>query len=101
MKKLWIGGEGPSDLPPWLHLYLVSVMGADPDLLSRLKCVERTGLEGNVLVRLVRVFDPAAAESALEVRDFTSLDGHPHLVLYEGYREKESERIHMISRLPR
>lgn len=43
----------------------------------------------------VRIYDPRASEQTLQVKDFTSLDLHPELVLYEGYWEKASDRVSM------
>jgi hypothetical protein len=39
-----------------------------------------------------------SVEEAWPVKDFTSLDQHPELVLYEGYREKGSDRVFLERR---
>lgn len=41
----------------------------------------------------VRIFDEwGAAQKKVEVRDFSSLDGHPDLVLMEGWYDQKSKK---------
>ncbi len=95
MTWLWRGGEGPKEIPQWAYAYLVVSLKADPDHLSPLKCVEQLDYLEKRPVTLIRIFDPGAARG-LEIRDFASLDQHPELILYEGYREIQGEKIEIL-----
>lgn len=96
MKWLWQGGSDPKDIPQWAYMHLVTVLKVEPELLTNLKCVEQINFDGNVLLNLIRIYDDRAMkEMAIEVEDFTSLDEHPKSILYEGYKEKESERVYI------
>ena len=95
MTWLWRGSEGPRDIPQWAYINLVTVLKVNPDSLSQLKCVELMDFEGDTLVNLIRIYDPNAAEKIIKIQNFSSLDQYPNLILYEGYREKESGRVNM------
>lgn len=98
MTRLWRGGGEPRDIPQWAYLYLVTTLKVDPDQLSQLKCVEQISFEGNRLVSLIRIFDPKAVPGTAKIEGFTSLDQHPDLIIFEGYKEKESGRVHFPAR---
>jgi hypothetical protein len=51
-------------------------------------------------VSLIRIFDPTKVPPDTPVEDFTSLDTHPDLILYEGYQELESDRLNLVRRPP-
>jgi hypothetical protein len=95
MTWLWRGGEGPKEIPPWAYTYLVVSLKADPDRLSLLKCVEQLDYLEKRPVTLIRIFDPDSARSE-EIRDFASLDQHPELIIYEGYRELQGGDIEIF-----
>ncbi|MFC2019688.1 hypothetical protein ACFLU4_07065 [Chloroflexota bacterium] len=99
MDWLWRSRETPREVAPWAFTYIVVTLGVDPDCLNQLKCVERMGFEGGVLVNLIRIFDPRALPPGVRIGDFTSLDKYPELILYEGYREKVGDRIHITARV--
>ena len=93
MNRLWIGGEGLHEMPLWAYQYLVLTLNIPPDSIIKLKCVERMGFVSGAFVHLVRIFDPASAENIATIKDFKTLDHHPELILYEGYKEKASEKV--------
>ena len=95
MKWLWRKGEGPREIPQWAFSHLVVAMKVDADRLSPLRCVEHVDFLENRPVQLIRLFDPEAARG-VEIRDFASLDRYPDLILYEGYRDMESGKIHIF-----
>jgi hypothetical protein len=64
-----------------------------PENLTGLRAVEKVGFWDGKRVSFIRIYDPRTSDEALQIRDFTSLDQQPELVLYEGYREKESDRV--------
>jgi hypothetical protein len=92
MTGLWRGGTSPKDIPHWAYRYLVVCLKAEPERLSRLKCVEEFDYLEKRPVHLIRIFDPGEAQG-VEIRDFASLDRHPELMLYEGHRDMESEEV--------
>jgi len=96
MNLLWLGGKGPTDLPDWLYRHLVTVMKVDPDELILLKCVQQVNFVAMTPASLIRIFHSAKVPPDTRIKDFTSLDMHPELILYEGHRELESGQIHLI-----
>lgn len=99
MDLLWLGGEGPKDIPPWVYVYLVTTLKVPPDNLASLRSVQKTGFWDSKPVTFIRIYDPLTSEEARQVKDFSSLDQHPELVLYEGYWEKESDRVFLERRV--
>lgn len=95
MPLLWIGGDGPREIPLWALQYLVVVLGVDPDRLNRLKCVEQLDYIQAEPVHLIRIFDPEAGEK-VDIIDFASLDPFPERILYEGYKYLEKEIIKIM-----
>ena len=98
MDLFWLGGQGPEDVPQWACLYLVTTLKVPPENLIRLRSVQKVGLWDEKLVTFVRIYDPHASEEVLQVKDFTSLDHHSELILYEGYREKGSDHVFLECR---
>lgn len=92
MKWLWRGGEGPQEMPQWAYRHLVVVLKADPDRVSLLKCTEQIDFLENRPVHVIRIFDPTRAQQG-EIKDFSSLDRYPNLILYEGHMDMESGEI--------
>lgn len=97
MFDLWVGGEGPSEVPQWAYTHLVTVLNLDTATLMDLKCVQQLDYVGGALVNLIRIFD-LKAEGLVTIEDFSSLDRHPEMILFEGYQEKASEKVEMVSR---
>ena len=98
MDLFWLGGEGPKDVPHWAYMYLVTTLKVPPENLTSLLSVQKVGFWDDKLVTFVRIYGPRASEGALGVKDFTSLDQHPELILYEGYWEKGSDRVFLERR---
>jgi hypothetical protein len=90
MDLFWLGGEGSKDIPPWAYVYLLSALKVPRENLIALRSVQKVGFWDGKPVTFIRIYDPRANDEAWQVKDFTSLDQHPELVLFEGYREKES-----------
>ncbi len=98
MDLFWLGGEGPQDIPHRVEVHLRTTLEVPPDNLIGLRSVQKVGFWDDKLVTFIRIYDPRASEEALQVKDFTSLDQHPELVLYEGYWEKGSDRVFLERR---
>ena len=98
MDLLWLGGEGPKDIPGWVYIYLVTTLKVPPENLTGLRSVQKTGFVEGKPVTFIRIYDPRASEEAWQVKNFTSLDEHPDLILYEGYWEKGSDHVFLECR---
>jgi hypothetical protein len=82
---------GPKKLPHPVGRTIVVQKGENPDWVWSLKSVERP-TEGKQHCFDVRVFDPnATAKKGISVKNYTSLDQVPDLILYEGWYDKESK----------
>jgi len=90
--RFWLKGEDPGDIPDWAYRYLVLRLRADPDILSRCRCVEQLDFLEKRPVVMIRIFD-AKAPGGSEIRDFASLDRHPERILYEGYLDKTNGEV--------
>jgi hypothetical protein len=93
MDWLWLGGEGPGEVPWWAGGKLTTEFKVTAENLNSLCSVQKTGFWQGKPVTFIRIYDPHASEEAWRVKDFSSLDQHPELILYEGYREKESSQV--------
>jgi len=83
---------GPKGIPDIVGRYLVVNEKKDPDWVWRLKGVVRPA--GKKKAFYCRVFDEnQAVRAGIKVKDWTSLDGHPELIIWEGYFDKESNII--------
>jgi hypothetical protein len=88
---------GPSGIPELVGRHLVVEMGKDPDWVWHLKGAVRRRSKSKTEDSFdVRVFDAAkAAAKKVTVEDYTSLDEHPDLILYEGFFDKKCTKVHL------
>ena len=93
MDWLWLGGQGDGEVPWWAGWHLTTEFKVTSENLNRLRSVQKVGFRQGKPVTFIRIYDPNASEEAWRVNDFSSLDQHPELILYEGYREKESSQV--------
>ena len=78
---------GPQGVPQPVGSYLVVNEKKDPDWVWKLKGVVRPA--GKMKAFYCRVFDAAqAAQAGVKVKDWSSLDEHAELILWEGYFDK-------------
>jgi hypothetical protein len=83
----------PKDIPEPVGRYLIVELGQNPDWVWHLKSVMRPRQEEKDCYD-VRVFDEGkAAQKNVTVKDYTSLDEHPELILYEGWFDKRSYKV--------
>jgi len=89
VKKL----PGPKGMFQLLLNYLMTEMKQDPIWLWTLKTVVRPRPESKDAFD-VRVFDEAQVGARkVAVNDYTSLNEHPDLILYEGWFDKKSGKV--------
>ncbi len=81
----------PKELSSDLGKYLVVNLEYDPDWVWQLKVVMTLPKDG---VSDFRIFDPAmAAMQGVTVKDYSFLDEHKNLVLFDGWYKKESREM--------
>jgi len=93
MDLFWLGGEGPKDIPSWVYMHLVTTLKVAPESLTGLRSVQKVGFWEGKQVTFTRIYNPRASEEAWQVKDFTYLDRHPELILYEGYWEEGGDHL--------
>ncbi|WP_419658105.1 hypothetical protein Dvar_70840 [Desulfosarcina variabilis str. Montpellier] len=85
--------DKPKDLPDAVGRKMVVEMNMDPDLVWSLKYVSRP-LEGNSKNREFRIYNPSKVNLAgLVVKNWTSLDERPELVMHTGQFDRSSGQV--------
>ncbi len=83
---------GPKDLPQLVGAYLVTQEKREPDWVWKLKAVIRPVEKQKAFY--CRIFSEAeSAQAGVKVKDWTSLDNHSALILWEGYFDKETNTV--------
>ena len=84
--------SGPKEIPGPVQNYLIAERKMDPDLVKLLRAVERKSTTGATFN--IRVFDESEAKAKkVEVKDYTSLDECPDLILYEGWFDEGAKQV--------
>ena len=84
---------GPIQIPALVAKYLVSDYKMDPDLVPLLKAVVHKHANGEKALD-IRIFDEAEAMvKNVQVKDYTTLDKYPGLIMYQGWFDAESKRV--------
>ena len=84
---------GPRQIPEPVQKYLISVHKLNPDLAQIFKTVIRRKPEHEKEFD-IRVFDDSAClAKKVTVKDYTTLETHPDLVLYEGTYSEVSKQV--------
>jgi hypothetical protein len=83
---------GPKDLPQLVGGHMVVEEKKNPDWVWKLKGVVRPA--GKKTAFYCRVFDATqAAQAGVKVKDWSSLDEHSDLIIWEGYFDKETNKV--------
>ena len=95
---------GPKGMPEPVGRYLVVRLDQDPDWVWNLKSVSRPHPEKSELFD-VRIYDEryVALENVV-IKNYTSLDARPELILFEGWYDKKTMKAEvqaMARPLPR
>jgi len=84
--------SGLKEIPELVQKYLVAEKKMAPDLVKLLRGVERKSTNGAGLN--IRVFDHSEAiAKKVDVKDYTSLDTSPDLILYEGFFDEGAKQV--------
>jgi hypothetical protein len=85
----------PREIPDIIGRHLVVEMKEDPDWVWELKAVICPKEDASGAFRL-RLFDPGLARTVgVRIHDYTTLDEHPHLILYEGWYSNSTQEVHL------
>jgi hypothetical protein len=85
--------SGPKEIPGLVQNYLVAERKMDTDLVKLLKAVVRKSPTGETAF-LIRVFDESEGlAKKVQVKDYTSLDESPDLIIYEGLYDEGSKQV--------
>jgi hypothetical protein len=86
---------GPKELPEAIGIYLVTHEKSDPDWTWSLKCVLRRHPDKKSSYDF-RVFNPIQREiEAICIKNYTSLDNHPELILFQGSFDKGTYKVEL------
>ena len=89
------GPSKPKDIPDIVGGHLVTDYNQNPDWVWKLKAVKRPRQESKNAFD-VRVFDDIeAATKKVKVYDYTTLDDHQELILFEGWFDLESRQVQL------
>lgn len=87
----------PQELPFPVGRDIIVQIKKEPDWVWSLRAVVRKNPRGKKVFD-VRVFNDNAAAKKVKVRDYTSLDEHPELILFDGWFDKASNEAHIVER---
>jgi len=83
----------PKDLPQDVGKYIVVQLGYDPDWVWALKSVV-IEKENKKDCFDFRVFDMVTANArGVKIQNYSSLEAHPDLVLFDGWHDKNSRQV--------
>jgi len=86
---------GPKPILGLVVKHLIAEYKMEPDLAQILKAVVRRSPKAGKAFDC-RIFDEAEAEAReMQIKDYTSLDGHPELILYEGWFDEQSKGVEL------
>lgn len=89
------GPSKPKDIPDIVGGHLVTDYNQNPDWVWKLKAVKRRRQESKNAFD-IRVFDDLeAATKKVKVHDYTTLDEHPELILFEGWFDLDSRQVQL------
>jgi hypothetical protein len=90
--------KGPGEIPEPVGRDLVVILGKDPDWVWNLKSVvrPRSGNEDCLDVRVFSAHDTDLKQ--VTVKNYTSLDEHPELILFDGWYNKKTREVHIAEK---
>lgn len=82
---------GPKEIDQLVGMHMVVDMKKDPDWVWTLKNIKQPVGKKDFYCRVFS--DAQATKAGVVVKDWTSLDEHPELVLWEGYVDKSTNDV--------
>jgi len=91
--------SGPKDIPGLVQHYLVAERKMDAGLVKLLKAVvDKNASEGKAYH--IRIFDESEAlAKKVQVKDYTSLDERPDLIIYEGLFDEAAKLVKLEEKM--
>lgn len=87
--------SGPQAIPGLVQKESVAEKKVDAEWPTFVKAVVRISPKGGGM-QDIRIFDPDDAEARkVEVKDYTSLDAHPELIIYEGQFDEATKKVEL------
>lgn len=88
----------PREIPGLVQNHLVGEKKMNPDIAQVLKAVVRKRQNGQEGFN-IRIFDESdAIANKIEIKNYTSLDEHPNLVLYDGWFDESSKKLELVEK---
>ena len=85
--------SGPQAMPGLVQSHLIAEKKMAPEWVQFLKAVVRRGPNGNTALN-IRTFDESEAlAKKAQVKDYTSLDEYPDLIIYEGQFDEGLKQV--------
>jgi len=86
---------GPKPIPEFLGNHLIKKMGKEAAWVWRLSAVTRprAGGEKGLNVRIFSEYE--ASDKMVKIKDYTTLDQNPKLILFEGWFDKEAKAVEL------
>jgi len=86
---------GPKPIPGLVEKHLIAEYKMEPALAQILKAVARRSPKAEKAFD-IRVFDKSEAlAKKVQVNDYTTLDEHPELILYEGWFDEGAKHVEL------
>jgi hypothetical protein len=90
--------KGPKFIPDIVGGHLVTDYNQNPDYVWKLKSVVQRRAESKNVFD-VRVFDEVeAATKNIKIKDWTSFDEHPELILFDGWFDNELRVVDLVDK---
>ena len=84
---------GPRSIEELVGRHLIVDLQQDPDRVWQLRSVVRQRTDGKHKFDF-RVFDGTKVTNKIKIKDYTSFDDQPELILYQGWFDKVSMEVH-------
>jgi hypothetical protein len=89
---------GAKPIPEMIGKYLIGTMGKEAGWVWRLTAVTRPRA-GSARAQDIRIFAGYEASSKnIKVKDYTSLDKNPDLLLFEGWFDKDAKKVELTEK---
>jgi len=86
---------GPQAIPDLIQKHLATEWKMNPDLVNLLKALLRKNPNGEKSFH-IRIFDELEAKAKkVQVKDYTSLEEHPDLTIYEGQVDEAARQVNL------
>lgn len=87
--------SGPRPIPGLVEKHIIAEYKIDPELVRILKAVVRASPTEEDVFN-IRVFDESETMARkVQVKNYTSLDEHPDLIIYEGRFDEKAKRVEL------